>query len=67
MWLNFAADHMDRYKIPLEDYRKAKERIFENMGEEQVIVAQVLVKILETIKSQGGALHERMGSGRREL
>lgn len=31
VWLNFDADHMDRYRT-LEEYRKAKLRIFENQN-----------------------------------
>ncbi len=34
IWLNFAPDHMDRYKS-VEDYFNAKKRVFENMGAEQ--------------------------------
>lgn len=50
VWLNFAADHMDRYES-LEEYRDAKKRIFENMDEEQVIVAKSGEE-LESIKSR---------------
>jgi UDP-N-acetylmuramoylalanine--D-glutamate ligase len=32
VWLNFSADHLDRYRS-LEEYRSAKLRIFENQGE----------------------------------
>jgi UDP-N-acetylmuramoylalanine--D-glutamate ligase len=31
LWLNFAPDHMDRYRT-LEDYHEAKKRIFANLG-----------------------------------
>jgi UDP-N-acetylmuramoylalanine--D-glutamate ligase len=31
LWLNFAPDHMDRYRT-LEDYFNAKKRIFSNLG-----------------------------------
>ncbi|MBK1835300.1 UDP-N-acetylmuramoyl-L-alanine--D-glutamate ligase [Roseibacillus ishigakijimensis] len=39
VWLNFAPDHMDRYR-DLEEYRAAKRRIFENMTGEDVVVAR---------------------------
>lgn len=35
VWLNFAPDHLDRY-IGIEDYKKAKLRIFENQTPNQV-------------------------------
>ncbi|MGJ8726678.1 MAG: UDP-N-acetylmuramoyl-L-alanine--D-glutamate ligase [Roseibacillus sp.] len=50
VWLNFAADHMDRYET-LEEYRDAKKRIFENMNEDQVVVARTGEE-LESIKSR---------------
>ena len=50
VWLNFAADHMDRYKS-LDEYRDAKKRIFENMDEDQVVVARSGEE-LNSIKSQ---------------
>lgn len=34
VWLNFAPDHLDRYRS-MEEYREAKLRIFKNMGNEQ--------------------------------
>ena len=37
VWMNFAPDHMDRYRT-VEDYRQAKLRIFENQTEENVAV-----------------------------
>lgn len=40
IWLNFAPDHMDRYRA-VEDYYNAKLRIFENMTEEQVAIVRV--------------------------
>ncbi len=40
IWLNFAPDHMDRYR-KVEDYYEAKKRIFENMGEEQLAIVRV--------------------------
>lgn len=39
VWLNFAPDHMDRYPS-VEAYRKAKLRIFKNMGEGDVVVVR---------------------------
>ena len=36
-WLNFSPDHLDRYDR-LEDYRSAKERIFENQSSTDVAV-----------------------------
>ncbi len=40
IWLNFAPDHMDRYR-KVEDYYNAKLRIFENMEETQLAVVRV--------------------------
>lgn len=40
IWLNFAPDHMDRYR-KVEDYFQAKLRMFENMTEDQVAVVRV--------------------------
>ncbi len=40
IWLNFAPDHMDRYR-KVDDYYEAKRRIFENMGEEQLAIVRV--------------------------
>ena len=39
VWLNFASDHMDRYKT-VEDYYHAKLRIFENMAKDQIAVVR---------------------------
>ncbi len=39
VWLNFAPDHMDRYPT-VEAYKKAKLRIFKNVGEGDVVVAR---------------------------
>ncbi|HEX5791495.1 MAG TPA: Mur ligase family protein, partial [Luteolibacter sp.] len=39
VWLNFAPDHMDRYPT-VEAYRNAKLRIFENVGEGDLVVAR---------------------------
>jgi len=39
VWLNFAPDHMDRYRC-VEDYYRAKKRIFENMTEEQLAIVR---------------------------
>ncbi|TAG08803.1 MAG: UDP-N-acetylmuramoyl-L-alanine--D-glutamate ligase [Verrucomicrobia bacterium] len=39
VWLNFAADHMDRY-TSLEIYRAAKMRIFENQSEADVAIVR---------------------------
>ena len=50
VWLNFAADHMDRYKS-LEEYKEAKMRIFKKMGKEQTVVARSGEE-LESIKSK---------------
>ncbi len=40
IWLNFAPDHMDRYRR-VEDYYNAKKRIFENMDETQLAIVRV--------------------------
>ncbi len=37
VWLNFSADHMDRYPT-IEAYKSAKMRIFENLSSEQTVV-----------------------------
>jgi UDP-N-acetylmuramoylalanine--D-glutamate ligase len=37
VWLNFAPDHMDRYRS-VEEYRRAKENIYRNIGPEQTAV-----------------------------
>lgn len=50
VWLNFAADHMDRYHS-LEEYRSAKMRIFKNMDKDDVVVARSREE-LESIKSK---------------
>ncbi len=39
IWLNFAPDHMDRYR-KVEDYYLAKKRIFENMDETQLAIVR---------------------------
>lgn len=39
IWLNFAPDHMDRYK-KVEDYYNAKCRLFENMGRNQIAIVR---------------------------
>ncbi len=40
VWLNFAPDHMDRYR-KVEDYYNAKLRVFENMDESQLAIVRV--------------------------
>ncbi len=40
IWLNFAPDHMDRYRR-VEDYYNAKLRVFENMEESQLAIVRV--------------------------
>ena len=40
IWLNFSADHMDRYRS-LQEYREAKLRIFENLSEKALVVERV--------------------------
>ncbi len=50
VWLNFAADHMDRYRS-LVDYRNAKMRMFENMGKGETVIAKSGEE-LESIKSK---------------
>lgn len=39
VWLNFSADHLDRYPS-LQEYREAKLRIFENITDETPVVVQ---------------------------
>ena len=41
MWLNFAPDHLDRYRSVAE-YRAAKLRIFENQTEQDVAVVNAV-------------------------
>ncbi|MGN0810756.1 MAG: UDP-N-acetylmuramoyl-L-alanine--D-glutamate ligase [Akkermansia muciniphila] len=44
IWLNFAPDHMDRYRR-VEDYYEAKKRIFENMDSDQIAIVRVGEKL----------------------
>ena len=44
LWLNFASDHLDRYRSVAE-YRAAKLRIFENQTNADVAVVNVIEKI----------------------
>lgn len=44
VWLNFAPDHMDRYK-KVSDYFDAKFRIFENMEADQLAIVRVGEKL----------------------
>lgn len=39
IWLNFSADHMDRYPT-IEAYKNAKLRVFENLTDDDLIVAR---------------------------
>ncbi|MGE9268624.1 MAG: UDP-N-acetylmuramoyl-L-alanine--D-glutamate ligase [Verrucomicrobiales bacterium] len=39
IWLNFSADHMDRYAT-LDEYRSAKMRIFERLAADDLVVAR---------------------------
>jgi UDP-N-acetylmuramoylalanine--D-glutamate ligase len=43
LWLNFAPDHLDRYRS-VADYRSAKLRIFENQTETDVAVVNAIEK-----------------------
>jgi UDP-N-acetylmuramoylalanine--D-glutamate ligase len=44
LWLNFAPDHLDRYRW-VSDYRAAKLRIFENQTETDVAVVNAIEKL----------------------
>src|SRR5437870_10617674 len=44
LWLNFAPDHLDRYRS-VADYRAAKLRIFENQTDTDVAVVNAIEKI----------------------
>ncbi len=44
LWLNFAPDHLDRYRS-VSDYRAAKLRIFENQTETDVAVVNAIEKL----------------------
>jgi UDP-N-acetylmuramoylalanine--D-glutamate ligase len=44
LWLNFAPDHLDRYRS-VSDYRAAKLRIFENQTEADVAVVNAIEKL----------------------
>ena len=44
LWLNFAPDHLDRYRS-VADYRAAKLRIFENQTESDVAVVNAVEKL----------------------
>lgn len=62
IWLNFAPDHMDRY-TKVEDYFKAKLRIFENMTEEQ----QAIIRVGENLPAIRPTVQEfsaEIGTGR---
>ncbi len=48
IWLNFAPDHLDRYRS-VADYRAAKLRIFENQTEHDVAVVNA-AEVLPTIR-----------------
>ena len=52
IWLNFDADHMDRYPT-LSDYKKAKLRIFENQTSEHTAI----VKLGEEVKTAARTLY----------
>lgn len=52
IWLNFDADHMDRYQS-LSDYKNAKLRIFENQSSEHTAI----VKLGEEIKTSAKTLY----------
>lgn len=60
IWLNFAPDHMDRYKA-VDDYYQAKLRIFENMGSEDHAIVRVgevlppIKPVIETFSSESCA------------
>lgn len=60
IWLNFAPDHMDRYKA-VDDYYQAKLRIFENMGAEDHAIVRVgevlppIKPVIETFSSESCA------------
>lgn len=47
IWLNFAEDHMDRYKC-LSDYKNAKLRIFENQTESDTAIIRLGEELGET-------------------
>jgi UDP-N-acetylmuramoylalanine--D-glutamate ligase len=44
LWLNFAPDHLDRYRS-VADYRAAKLRIFENQTDDDVAVVNAIEKV----------------------
>ena len=44
LWLNFAPDHLDRYRS-VADYRTAKLRIFENQTESDIAVVNAVEKL----------------------
>jgi UDP-N-acetylmuramoylalanine--D-glutamate ligase len=44
LWLNFAPDHLDRYRS-VADYRAAKLRIFENQMESDVAIVNAIEKL----------------------
>ena len=50
LWLNFAPDHLDRYRS-IAEYRAAKLRIFENQTEQDVAVVNA-AEALPTIRPQ---------------
>ena len=53
IWLNFAADHLDRYS-DLESYRRAKLRIFDNQGSGDFAVVRAGEdSVLEAVAARG--------------
>jgi len=50
VWMNFAPDHMDRYRT-LDEYRQAKMRIFENQTEDDTAIVNA-VDSLEGIRAK---------------
>lgn len=75
VWLNFAPDHMDRYRS-VEEYRAAKLRVFENQQPDDVAVVRAGEKVGELVarmitfttgdedadlRSDGRRITDRMG------
>jgi UDP-N-acetylmuramoylalanine--D-glutamate ligase len=51
LWLNFAPDHLDRYRS-LSEYRAAKLRIFDNQTEQDVAVVNVVEALPKILPRQ---------------
>ena len=61
-WLNLFPDHMNWYGS-MEEYRRDKEKIFENQGEEDVAVVPLVDPSIESVPRRSGKLLFGPGDG----